>query len=252
MSTRLLILFVIHFLPSSCRRLFPALLVSLKGLDPTTNYSISLRMFSADQYRYKFLSMHWVPVGESEVIQNEERQVYKHPNSSNNGQFWMKKPISFKAIKITHNSSSKSGNVSTIHTDTNVDCISSLYQHSNILSQCFNANRCVFLSATQILLHTMHKYSMEVVVRDDSTGSETSIEIPETTFIAVTAYQNTKLTQLKIDNNPFAKGFRDRESAGGFVLGMPLPPFPSPYGPGTSLWQQMPRKYRENNLCLCL
>lgn len=31
----------------------------------------------------------------------------------------------------------------------------------------------------------------------------------ETEFIAVTAYQNERITQLKIDNNPFAKGFRD-------------------------------------------
>ncbi|KAF1388738.1 hypothetical protein PFLUV_G00065750 [Perca fluviatilis] len=31
----------------------------------------------------------------------------------------------------------------------------------------------------------------------------------ETQFIAVTAYQNHEITQLKIDNNPFAKGFRD-------------------------------------------
>ncbi|EYC42271.1 hypothetical protein Y032_0537g3115 [Ancylostoma ceylanicum] len=31
----------------------------------------------------------------------------------------------------------------------------------------------------------------------------------ETEFIAVTAYQNEKVTQLKIDHNPFAKGFRD-------------------------------------------
>lgn len=32
---------------------------------------------------------------------------------------------------------------------------------------------------------------------------------PETQFIAVTAYQNADITQLKIDHNPFAKGFRD-------------------------------------------
>jgi hypothetical protein len=32
---------------------------------------------------------------------------------------------------------------------------------------------------------------------------------PETKFLAVTAYQNDRVTQLKIDNNPFAKGFRD-------------------------------------------
>ena len=34
----------------------------------------------------------------------------------------------------------------------------------------------------------------------------------ETSFIAVTAYQNEKITQLKIDHNPFAKGFRDSGS----------------------------------------
>jgi hypothetical protein len=31
----------------------------------------------------------------------------------------------------------------------------------------------------------------------------------ETQFIAVTAYQNEKVTQLKINHNPFAKGFRE-------------------------------------------
>ncbi|KAK6042430.1 T-box, partial [Cooperia oncophora] len=35
------------------------------------------------------------------------------------------------------------------------------------------------------------------------------IRIPETEFIAVTAYQNSTITQLKIEHNPFAKGFRD-------------------------------------------
>ena len=31
----------------------------------------------------------------------------------------------------------------------------------------------------------------------------------ECSFIGVTAYQNEKVTQLKIDHNPFAKGFRE-------------------------------------------
>ena len=33
--------------------------------------------------------------------------------------------------------------------------------------------------------------------------------LQECIFIGVTAYQNEKITQLKIDHNPFAKGFRD-------------------------------------------
>ncbi len=71
-----------------------------------------LRITSADNFRYKFLGSRWVAMGESEVMQNEERQIFKHPNSPNLGNFWMKKPISFKSVKITHHSQSKPGNVS--------------------------------------------------------------------------------------------------------------------------------------------
>ena len=34
-------------------------------------------------------------------------------------------------------------------------------------------------------------------------------DFPETQFITVTSYQNPRMTQLKIDNNPFAKAFRE-------------------------------------------
>jgi hypothetical protein len=36
-----------------------------------------------------------------------------------------------------------------------------------------------------------------------------TIIFSETKFIAVTAYQNHRITKLKIASNPFAKGFRD-------------------------------------------
>ena len=94
------------------RRLFPALLVGIRGLEPVTEYTISLRISSADPYRYKFLDRQWVSAGESEMMQNEDKQIFCHPNSPNNGQFWMKKAISFKQVKITHNAFSESGNVS--------------------------------------------------------------------------------------------------------------------------------------------
>ena len=94
------------------RRLFPSLMVGIRGLDRHTEYTISLRISSADPYRYKFFNMQWVSTGESEMMQNEDRQIFCHPNSPNTGQFWMKKPISFKQVKITHNPSSKYGNVS--------------------------------------------------------------------------------------------------------------------------------------------
>merc|ERR1711862_180991 len=48
---------------------------------------------------------------------------------------------------------------------------------------------------------------------------------PETAFITVTAYQNQQITKLKIDSNPFAKGFREatrtRESSAPADLSSP-------------------------------
>ena len=35
---------------------------------------------------------------------------------------------------------------------------------------------------------------------------------PETEFIAVTAYQNEAITRMKIDHNPFARGFQHDDS----------------------------------------
>lgn len=89
-------------------------MVSLRGLEPTTYYDVSFRATSYDECRYKYLSMKWENVGESEVMQNEDRQIYKHPNSPNSGLIWMKKPVSFKSVKITHHPTSKNGNVSNI------------------------------------------------------------------------------------------------------------------------------------------
>ncbi|VDM80081.1 unnamed protein product, partial [Strongylus vulgaris] len=51
---------------------------------------------------------------------------------------------------------------------------------------------------SHIFLQSMHKYIPIARIR-----------IPQTEFVAVTAYQNNTITQLKIEHNPFAKGFRD-------------------------------------------
>ncbi|GMS84486.1 hypothetical protein PENTCL1PPCAC_6661 [Pristionchus entomophagus] len=74
-----------------------------------------------------------------------------------------------------------------------------------------------------LILNSMHKYQPRVhIVRreknepiDDplmirlSDESYRSFVFPETQFMAVTAYQNQLITKLKIEKNPFAKGFRD-------------------------------------------
>ena len=94
------------------RRLFPIVLVTIRGLNLSLKYNISARFVSADSYRYKYICGRWISVGESDVIQDESRMIYAHPTSPNTGEYWMKKPITFKSIKITHHLKSKNGNVS--------------------------------------------------------------------------------------------------------------------------------------------
>ncbi|XP_029546965.1 T-box transcription factor TBX6L-like isoform X2 [Salmo trutta] len=61
----------------------------------------------------------------------------------------------------------------------------------------------------------MHKYQprLQIVLSPDPhsplLGDYLRFTFPEAAFIVVTAYQNSEITKLKIDNNPFAKGFRD-------------------------------------------
>jgi hypothetical protein len=85
----------------------------------------------------------------------------------------------------------------------------------------------------------MHRYQPRVHLvtrREGSTGPIVDLEkenyhtyiFPETVFTAVTAYQNQLITKLKIDSNPFAKGFRDssrlNDYESDFYPGFPPPP----------------------------
>uniref|UniRef100_A0A3B1K5B4 T-box transcription factor 16, like n=1 Tax=Astyanax mexicanus TaxID=7994 RepID=A0A3B1K5B4_ASTMX len=89
---------------------------------------------------------------------------------------WMQYPISFHKLKLTNNTLNSNG---------------------------------------LVVLHSMHKYQprLHIVQAPDpcraQPGAYLRFTFPEAAFIAVTAYQNQEITKLKIDNNPFAKGFRD-------------------------------------------
>lgn len=81
-----------------------------------------------------------------------------------------------------------------------------------------------------IILNSMHRYQPRVHVlslQNESDGQRITgsvgddaeerqsvvtyktFSFPETKFMAVTAYQNHRITQLKIVSNPYARGFRD-------------------------------------------
>ena len=59
----------------------------------------------------------------------------------------------------------------------------------------------------------MHKYFFEMVVEEFRSDSEPLVfPFRLTRFVAVTAYQSAKLTELKKEKNPFARGVKRHDS----------------------------------------
>ncbi|XP_039513498.1 T-box brain protein 1 isoform X3 [Pimephales promelas] len=169
------------------RRMFPFLSFSVSGLDPMYHYNIVVDVILADPNHWRFQGGKWVPCGKADTNVTGKppvtgNQVYTHPDSPNTGAHWMRQEISFGKLKLTNNKGASSN------------------------------------STQMIVLQSLHKYQPRVhVVEINKDGDEDTSDpdrvqtftFPETQFRAVTAYQNTDITQLKIDYNPFAKGFRD-------------------------------------------
>ncbi|XP_025987378.1 optomotor-blind protein isoform X2 [Solenopsis invicta] len=159
------------------RRMFPAYKVRVFGLDKQASYILLMDIVASDECRYKFHNSRWMVAGKADP--EMPKRMYIHPDSPSSGEQWMQKVVSFHKLKLTNNISDKHGFVSTT------------------------------------ILNSMHKYQprFHLVRANDILklpySTFRSYVFKETEFIAVTAYQNEKITQLKIDNNPFAKGFRD-------------------------------------------
>uniref|UniRef100_A0A8C2YC96 T-box domain-containing protein n=1 Tax=Coturnix japonica TaxID=93934 RepID=A0A8C2YC96_COTJA len=178
------------------RRMFPTFQVKLSGLDPLADYVLLMDFVPLDdkRYRYAFHSSSWLVAGRADPA--APGRVHFHPDSPAKGAQWMRQIVSFDKLKLTNNLLDDNGH---------------------------------------IILNSMHRYQprFHVVLVDPRRDSERfahqnfkSFSFPETQFMAVTAYQNHRITQLKIASNPFAKGFRDGE---------PEPPAnSSPASPGSS------------------
>ncbi|XP_076653720.1 T-domain transcriptional activator brachyenteron isoform X1 [Halictus rubicundus] len=152
------------------RRMFPVVKVVARGLEPKAMYTLLLEFVQVDPHRWKYVNGEWVPGGKAEVA--PPNPIYIHPESPNFGSHWMKEAVSFAKVKLTNKS---------------------------------NGNG-------QIMLNSLHKYEPRVhLVRVDAVEQRTVLtyRYPETQFIAVTAYQNEEVTNLKIKYNPFAKAFLD-------------------------------------------
>ncbi|KPP70974.1 eomesodermin-like [Scleropages formosus] len=163
------------------RRMFPFLSFNITGLNLTAHYNVFVEIVLADPNHWRFQGGKWVTCGKADNNM-QGNKVYVHPESPNTGAHWMRQEISFSKLKLTNNKGANNNNTQ------------------------------------MIVLQSLHKYQprlhiVEVTedgVEDMSNDSKSqTFTFPENQFIAVTAYQNTDITQLKIDHNPFAKGFRD-------------------------------------------
>ncbi|XP_068172595.1 T-box transcription factor TBX1 [Antennarius striatus] len=160
------------------RRMFPTFQVQISGMDPAAEYVLLMDFVPVDdkRYRYAFHSSSWLAAGRADVV--APSRMHFHPDSPACGAQWMKQTVSFDTLKLTNNLLDDNG---------------------------------------YMILNSMHRYQprFHVVYVDPSPNSQSnafrnfcSFSFPETRFIAVTAYQNHRITQLKIASNPFAKGFR--------------------------------------------
>ncbi|XP_073403427.1 MAX gene-associated protein-like [Dendrobates tinctorius] len=154
------------------RRMFPEFSVSLSGLDPHGLYCLCVQAVPDGENRYKWRDRTWSMSGRAEP--GPPTRLYLHPESPAPGHRWMERPICFNRIRLTNNTLTQGG---------------------------------------QIVLQSMHRYYLRLYIIPTSNNGPharpaSSISFPETSFIAVTSYQNPKLSLLKIEENPFAKGIK--------------------------------------------
>uniref|UniRef100_A0A8C3VYY7 T-box transcription factor 10 n=1 Tax=Catagonus wagneri TaxID=51154 RepID=A0A8C3VYY7_9CETA len=188
------------------RRMFPTFQVKILGMDTLADYALLMDFVPLDdkRYRYAFHSSAWLVAGKADPA--TPGRVHFHPDSPAKGAQWMRQIVSFDKLKLTNNLLDDNGH---------------------------------------IILNSMHRYQprFHVVFVDPRKDSERyaqenfkSFIFTETQFTAVTAYQNHRITQLKIASNPFAKGFRESDSDSWTASPRPLLSVPtrrrSSLGPG--------------------
>ncbi|XP_064599118.1 T-box transcription factor TBX20-like [Liolophura sinensis] len=167
----------------SGRRMFPTVRVSFTGLNPEHHYIVLMDIVNVDnkRYRYAYHRSSWLVAGKADPPL--AARLYPHPDSPVGGEQLLKQSVSFEKVKLTNNTMESSGH---------------------------------------IVLNSMHKYQPRIHIIRKKNGDQIpqfaddlkpevyrTFVFPECKFIAVTAYQNQLITKLKIDSNPFAKGFRD-------------------------------------------
>uniref|UniRef100_A0A8C4HQH8 T-box domain-containing protein n=1 Tax=Dicentrarchus labrax TaxID=13489 RepID=A0A8C4HQH8_DICLA len=162
-------------------RMFPYCRFRISGLQPSRKYSLIMDIQPLDNSRYKWTGKNWQVAGKAEC--NVKSRPFAHPESPSTGQHWMQNPVSFYKLKLTNNITDQDGNT---------------------------------------ILHPMHRYLPRLHLAQTDKAAEdvklngpsvVTFTFPQTEFMAVTAYQNSQFSQLKVDYNPFAKGLKEDGSS---------------------------------------
>ncbi|XP_055014690.1 MAX dimerization protein MGA a isoform X5 [Boleophthalmus pectinirostris] len=174
-------------------RMFPYCRFRLSGLSPHKKYSLLMDLRPADAHRYRWGGRGWQVCGRAQSP--VPTPPFAHPDSPASGQHWMQSPVSFYRLKLTSDADDRSGNA---------------------------------------VLHLNQRYlpHLHVVQTDRAKDVKLSgpgvvtFTFPQTEFMAVSLYHNNRLTQLKVQYNPFSKGLKDEAAAKG------LKQNPTEPGPG--------------------
>lgn len=164
-------------------RMFPYCRFRISGLDASKMYSLVVDIQPVDNSQYEWTGHDWQVSGKAAC--HVKSQPFSHPESPSTGQHWMEQPVSFYKLKLTNTvpGQDKEGN---------------------------------------LVLHPLHRYLPRLHVVPFKVAKKqlklngplvVDFTFPQTEFFAVTAYQNSRFTQLKVDYNPFAKGLKDERSS---------------------------------------
>ncbi|TRY78963.1 hypothetical protein DNTS_014720 [Danionella cerebrum] len=167
------------------RRMFPSVQVKVHDLEPLKKYTIAMDITPLDskRYRYVYHSSQWVIAGHTDHSCHPPH-LYIHPDSPSLGENWMRQVISFDRVKLTNNETDERGHI----------ILKSMHKYT---------------PRVHVILHSPVQCPSQTLPSLPADGVHT-FSFPETQFTTVTAYQNQQITKLKIDRNPFAKGFRER------------------------------------------
>ena len=158
------------------RRTFPLIRIKMSGLDESSLYTVQIEFRPSDNLKYRFVNGEWKTSPKNDNFKNPQASiVYEHSDSPNFGHHWSKDSVAFAKLKLTNNENTK-----------NIDAV---------------------------FLKSLNKYDPIIhIYRHDKKNVDDRVLVfskffKETQFIAVTAYQNEQITNLKIKHNPFAKAF---------------------------------------------